>query len=315
MTRMVVIGEGMLELASDHGAAQLSYGGDTLNTAVYLSRLGVRPDYVTALGVDSFSNSMKEAFDLEGLGSDFILRHPVRLPGLYVIKTEISGERSFFYWRENSAARAFFDIPNHQTALDYASGADWLYLSGITLSIFDQAGRDKLTGLAETVKRKGAHIAFDPNYRAQGWNSQAAALAAMVNFAPHLTLVLPTLEDEDALFGQASAEDHAQRWHDWGVQDVIMKVGPAGAIIFQQGRPPLHVPVETPVKPVDTTGAGDSFNAGFIAAIISGQSFVDAARAGSFLAGQVIQHSGAIIPKTAMPKQISEQTLEFGETP
>jgi len=301
MSRVVVIGEGMLELSVNEGTTQFSYGGDTLNTAVYLSRLGVRANYMSALGVDPLSNNMIEALESEGLGTEFILRHPTQLPGLYAIRT---GERDFYYWRENSAVRCFFDLPKHLAALDFAAGANWLYLSGITLSIFDKSDRQKLGELAAKVKTKGGQIAFDTNYRPKGWQSASAAREAIASIAAQVTLALPTLEDEDMLFGKAAAADHARRWHDWGVKSVIMKSGPAGATVFQQGKPPRHVPVNTPLKPVDTTGAGDSFNAGFMAARMSGRSFTDAAQAGSFLAGHVIQHPGAIIPASAMPKGI-----------
>jgi len=88
MVRVACIGECMIEL-SEHadGSLTRSYGGDTLNTALYMARLGTPVDYVTALGDDGWSDEMLAAWKAEGIGTAKVLRLPGRLPGLYVIQT------------------------------------------------------------------------------------------------------------------------------------------------------------------------------------------------------------------------------------
>ncbi len=115
--RVASIGECMIELRErPDGRLDRSFGGDTLNTAVYLARLGVAVDYVTALGDDPWSDEMVAAWAREGVGTGLARRVPGRLPGLYIIQTDPSGERSFLYWRDSAAARMLFDPP-HGVAL------------------------------------------------------------------------------------------------------------------------------------------------------------------------------------------------------
>lgn len=144
MVRVACIGECMIEL-SEHadGTLTRSYGGDTLNTALYMARLGTPVDYVTALGDDGWSDEMLAMWRAEGIGTDKVLRLPGRLPGLYVIQTDAAGERRFQYWRDSAAARDLFTMPEKTPALIEALARDYtlLYLSGITLSLYGDAGR------------------------------------------------------------------------------------------------------------------------------------------------------------------------------
>src|SRR6201992_2105483 len=107
MTRVASIGGCMIELrqATD-GQLSRGYGGDTLNTAVYLARLGGAGDYVTALGDDPLSDEMITGWAAEGVGIGRVARLAGKLPGLYLIQTDPRGERRFYHWRENSAARS-----------------------------------------------------------------------------------------------------------------------------------------------------------------------------------------------------------------
>ena len=108
----------MIELREEaDGRLFRSFGGDTLNTAVYLARLGTPVDYITALGDDSWSDELIAAWKAEGVGTSRILRLPGRLPGLYIIQTDLKGERRFSYWRETSAARLLFQAPEARASL------------------------------------------------------------------------------------------------------------------------------------------------------------------------------------------------------
>jgi len=304
MARIAIIGEALLELSHTPGGGdRLGFGGDTLNTAIYLARLGHSPDFISALGTDPYSDHLLRQWEKECVQVGHVLRHPDRLAGLYAIQTDHAGERSFYYWRENSAARAFFEMEGASDALAFAREADWLYLSGITLSIFDDNARRTLVELADEVAARGGEVVFDPNYRARGWRDAQEARMALADIGHHVTLALPTIEDENALYGQTGGAAHAARWTGWGARQVVLKCGAQGAILYGEtgGKDGVRVPVEATVKPVDTTGAGDSFNAAFIAARASGETTEAAARASNRLAGAVIQHRGAIIAREAMP--------------
>lgn len=299
---VVAIGECMLELArvgegGPLGAGwRLGFAGDTFNTALYMRRLGAPVAYFTALGVDDFSAEMLAAWAAEGMDISLVLRDQQRISGLYAISTDQAGERSFNYWRSESAARRLFALPGIDVALAQARKASLLYLSGITLSLYDSSERRLLSELAATVRAQGGQVAFDPNYRPAGWPDKASACAAIEAIAPHVSIALPTYEDEQRLWGDATPAQSAARWQQWGASEIMVKLGAEGCLAVSAAHSVL-VAATTPVRVLDTTGAGDSFNAGYLEARRRGLSLVAAAAAGHRLAGLVIQHHGAIVPR------------------
>lgn len=282
----------------------LGHGGDTYNVAAYMNRLGCAAAYVTALGSDEFSADLRAAFVEEGVDTRHVLYHPTRTVGLYAIRVDERGERSFTYWRGESAARALFDCPGAAEAMADARTSDCLYVSGITLSLFGIAGRMELEQTAAAVRRNGGMVAFDTNYRPRGWANVEAARAAMTDFARHASIILPTLDDDRALFGDSDAPSCASRWHDLGIGEVVVKLGSDGAYVSADGRGIRVRPAEI-FEARDTTGAGDSFNAGYLSARLTGHGPEEAVQRGHKLAGVVVRHAGAIIPKLAMPLQSS----------
>lgn len=291
----------MLELSRQpDGAARLAFGGDTLNTALYMARLGDDVAYATALGPDPWSAELIEAWTAEGIDPALIQADPDRVPGMYAIRTDDAGERTFTYWRDRSAARNFFALPTIDRTLGSMTQADLFYLSGITLSLFDQAGRQQIADTARAVRARGGKVAFDPNYRPRNWAGGAEeARQAIGELMPIVDWAMPTFEDEEALWGDRSAAETVARWQEAGATLVVAKQGPEGALVADSGGQRL---VETrAVRPVDTTGAGDSFNAGCLHALLAGASPDEAVRAGHRLAGIVVQHRGAIIPRDQMP--------------
>ena len=156
MTSVACIGECMIELKqAGHGLFSRGYGGDTLNTAVYLARLGVGTDYITALGDDSLSDEMIAGWTAEGVGTARVSRLQGKLPGLYMIQTDEKGERRFFHWRESAAARSLMDLPETSDILDSLASYETVYLSAITLSLFDEGGLNEIDWRAYAGERAG----------------------------------------------------------------------------------------------------------------------------------------------------------------
>ena len=301
MTRVACIGECMIEL-SEHadGTLTRAFGGDTLNTAVYLARLGVQVDYVTALGTDPFSEEMLSAWGAEGVGTGLVARVPGRMPGLYLIRTDAAGERSFFYWRDTAPVRQLLDLPEMGEIAVAIAAAGLVYLSGITLSLFDPASRDRLFALLARARAAGALIAFDTNFRPRGWPDRAEAQRAFNQAFRASDVVLAGVEDDALLYGSSDPERLAVRLQAAGVAEAVVKLGePACHVVFAGGAE--HVAAVPVASVVDTTAAGDSFAAGYLAARRAGRTPAEAARAGHRLAGAVIGHRGAIIPRAATP--------------
>ncbi len=299
--RIATIGECMLELSGPPGSQHLGFGGDTLNTAIYLARLGASVDYVTALGDDPFSDEMLAAWQAEHVGTDLVLRLTGRQPGLYIIRTGEGGERSFYYWRDMAPARELFDRPEAADIIARLPGYEWLYLSGITLSLYSAPGRAVLGDILERQRANGGRVAFDSNYRPRGWPDAAAAGTTMAQILAKTDLALPTLEDEQLLFNDPDAAACAARIAAMGVGEIVVKQGGRGCLI-RTGDEIIEVPADHNDDARDTTAAGDSFNAGYLTARMAGKPPAEAAAAGHRLAAAVICHPGAIIPRHAMPQ-------------
>lgn len=288
--RIVLIGEAMLELSQAGESWRLGHGGDTLNTAIHLARGGHDVAYFTALGADPFSTGLRGACAAEGLDTSLMLAHPTRTAGLYAITTDAAGERSFTYWRENSAAREMFALSGIVAAFAAVERADLLCFSLISLAVLPPPARLRLLELARAVRARGGQVAFDGNYRARLWNDPAEARAARNAAIAVANIGLPTLEDETALSGEADADAVAAHWQGLGCGECVVKLGPDGCRLPDGTvSQPLAV-----LAPVDTSGAGDAFNAGYLGARVGGRSEAEAAAAGHALAGWTIMRRGAI---------------------
>jgi len=300
MARIVSIGEVMIEFARGaDGRYGLSLGGDTFNTAVYLARAGVETAYATALGDDRYSEAIRASVQAEGIDPRYMLRVPGRTTGLYVIDNDANGERAFTYWRDTAPARDLFELPGWEAVAEGLIEASMVYLSGITLSIYSNVGLGRLFATLEFARERGVRVVFDGNFRPRNWKGDLTrARAVYAQALKRTSIALPTFEDEVQLWGDGSPAATAERLATFGVQEVVVKNGAEGALVVAGGAAQF-VPIPQPVEPVDTTAAGDSFNAAYLAARLGGEAPAVAAEAGHALAGRVIRHRGAILPRQA----------------
>ena len=296
--RIALIGECMIELQHRaDGSLHQSFGGDTLNTAVYLRReLGEvgSVDYVTALGDDSFSDAMCQQWHEEGIGLGMVQRLPGRLPGLYCIQTDANGERKFLYWRNEAAVRDCFTTPAAEPILAALPGYDVVYFSGITLAVLGAVGRERLLQTLVQTRSRGGRVVFDNNYRPRLWADVAAAREAYRTVLAEVDIALLTEDDERALFGYQDSEQVFAAYP--SIAEVVLKRG-ADACLIRCAGERFAVPALKVGKVVDTTAAGDSFSAAYLAGRLRGESPQEAAMAGHGLASRVIQLPGALIPR------------------
>ncbi|WP_263064042.1 2-dehydro-3-deoxygluconokinase [Dickeya dadantii] len=304
---IAIIGECMIELSQKGADLNRGFGGDTLNTAVYISRQ-VKPDaldvhYVTALGTDSFSSEMMASWQKEGVKTDLIQRLDNKLPGLYFIETDATGERTFYYWRNDAAARYWLESPDADTISQQLAQFDYIYLSGISLAILNQTSRARLLTVLRACRANGGKVIFDNNYRPRLWQSKEETRQSYSDMLTCTDIAFLTLDDEDMLWGELPVDEVLKRTHGAGVTEVVIKRGADACLVSIQGEALLEVPaIKLPKeKVVDTTAAGDSFSAGYLSVRLNGGSAQDAAKRGHLTASTVIQYRGAIIPLEAMP--------------
>lgn len=287
---LIFIGEAMLELRGTNDATHLGYGGDVLNTAIHLARLGHHVKLATALGADPYSNQMKLKWQAAGVDTELVLVDPERLPGLYAIHTDSHGERQFFYWRQVSAAKRMHQLEGVHQIESAVKNSSGLYFSLISLAILPEEGREWLCHLASELKARGKTVVFDGNYRPKLWESLESARHWRDRGIAVSTLGLPTLADEQLLDNQSNRQSVAEHWNRLGCGEVVVKLGDQGCQI-QSGALVSTLPI-TSIR--DTSGAGDAFNAGYWHARLMGRSEPQSALSGHALAGWVITQSGAI---------------------
>lgn len=296
LTRILTIGECMVEMAPrEDGSYSRNFAGDSFNTAWYLRRCLPEDaviDYCTAVGEDSISDQMLAFMRGSGIGTDCVRRIAHRTVGLYMIEL-VDGERSFIYWRDNSAAKLLAEDENHLSKA--MAGRGLILFSGITLAILSEAHRDSLLRALAVARRSGSLIAFDPNMRLRLWPDRETMAAAITEAAGVADVLLPSFDEDQSVFGDTAPQDTIERYRARGGSTVVVKNGGGPVQAWNEKDGAVHFQPVRAETVVDTTAAGDSFNAGFLAAAIAGATLSQAIERASLLAAQVIQKRGALV--------------------
>ena len=297
------IGECMAELAPTPSSSQysLGYAGDTFNTAWYLARCApeITVSYLTAIGQDVLSNELRELIVQCGISDSYVQTMPARTLGLYLISLD-QGERSFSYWRGQSAARCLAADP--KILAQAAKAADVIYFSGITLAILEGQGRANLMAALIDARAQGKTIVFDPNLRPKLWTSVSEMLSTTMMVASTSDIVLPSFEDEADCFGDSNEQATADRYAEAGASTIIVKNGDQ-PVHYKFGAAQGSIMIDPLDVVTDSTAAGDSFNAGYLAAMAKGWILEDCISAGCGLSRQVVQKRGALVDVNWAPFQ------------
>lgn len=296
MPRFLSIGECMVELSeAGEGLLRWGFAGDTFNTAYYARRILPREwsvAYLSAVGDDALSSEMLAFMAASGVDAAPVRRIAGKSPGLYLISL-VNGERNFTYWRDTSAARHLADDVAHLE--QHLASASAIHLSGITLGILTPAATANLLAALAAARKRGAVISFDTNYRPRLWQGRSDVQEIFLRAAEAATIVLPGLDDEALVFGPGSAADVAARYQQRGAATVVVKDGAKGATVFDASGA-QHVPAAKPRLLTDTTAAGDSFAAAFMARLLQGGDGQSAARFAAQVAAEVVSQKGALVP-------------------
>ena len=294
MTRLIAIGECMVELAHlDGKTLTIGFAGDSSNVMVYLRRWApqLEVSFLSALGDDPYSRQILAFWKESGIRTNHVEILPGELPGLSIIQNETNGERNFYYWRAQSAYRKL--VPTVGDELNVRA-FDFLYLSGITVAATPKEHRTTLLHWIENAKRMGIKIVFDPNYRDRLWKDSDEARVVLGPFIDLTDLFLASDDDLKSLLPDQADTSFVLELMARGCSEAVIRRGSKPCDIFYNGK---HLQVDAMnAIPIDTTGAGDSFNGTYLACRIQGVTPENAAGHAHTIAAQVVAHKGAVIP-------------------
>ncbi|MDN3380126.1 MULTISPECIES: sugar kinase [unclassified Pseudoalteromonas] len=298
MKNIYFLGECMVELrAMNESALHQSFAGDVYNSAVYLKRCfpELNAAVVTAIGQDKLSAQMLDRFNSEQLDTRFVFAHDEKVPGMYYIETDEFGERSFSYWRNDSAAKKIVDFLTTNIVEQLSSG-DMFFFSGISLAVIEQDARELFWQKVTQLKQAGVKIVFDPNYRARLWQSIDETKQQYDSAFAAADVVLPGVEDFEMLYEIDTIQGVIDFCKPYDIEEIVVKNGPKSVVTVINNEQLSHT-ISPVAYVVDTTSAGDAFNGVYLGARLSGREIADAVNLAAKAAGTVIQQPGAIAPK------------------
>ena len=275
----------------------LNFGGDTFNAAVYFSRLTKKEFntfYFTGLGQDHLSKMMVKRFKNENLKTELIQIIKDKSPGLYSIQTDEKGNRSFSYWRNDSAAKKMIERCNLNKIDKFISDSELFYYTGISLGILKQKDQNKLIDLS----KKSKLTAFDFNYRNSfhGNKIKSQSLFKKSNLSSNINFI--SFDDIIEIFGKS---DPIEFINTFKRKDNIIILKHFEKIFYSEFNKigSINIPI---IKAIDTTAAGDSFNGSFLAyhLIKENLSIEDKILMSHNITKNVLKYRGAIIPKSKM---------------
>ena len=293
--KILSIGECMAEFSPDEqlGKFNLGFAGDTFNTAWYIANnhADVNSAYFSKVGDDELSDQMLKFMSDNQVDTTYIKKVAGSTIGLYLISL-VNGERTFSYWRNKSAAT--FLGQNVDDVGNAMKKQDMIYFSGITLAILDQNSRENLFSCLKSARRAGKKIAFDPNLRPKLWNDKKEMCDVIMAGANLSDIILPSFEDEATWFSDADPMSTLARYQNVGAETVVVKnAGDPVSFCSQHGTGTYLV--ESVEKIIDSTAAGDSFNAEILVGLLREIPLADAINNGANLAKKVLMGQGALV--------------------
>jgi len=309
MNSLLVIGECMLELNTrpDNGYTK-AFAGDSYNCAVYAKRWQplLNVSYLTAVGTDNISDEMLKQWEIEDIDHSLVMKVDQAQPGIYIISNDDDGERSFSYWRKDSAATQLMKAMEKIGGEEAIPYFDYVYFSGISIAILNDNDKNSLLDLIKNLRCRGAKIAFDPNYRASMWQNEAHAKYWLESAYQCCDIALPGLDEHNVLFKQTKPQEVREQLQSLGVRESVVKCGEQGVCCYGGNDSFHHLPFTPAENQLDTTAAGDSFAGTYLASRIVGQSRAESLENAAKIAGFVVQHKGAIVNKLRYQKFVAD---------
>jgi 2-dehydro-3-deoxygluconokinase len=289
---IVALGEPMVEFNQtgerDGRLFLQGFGGDTSNFAIAAARQGARAAYVSALGDDPYGRMLRDLWQREGVDQSGVLTDAAAFTAIYFVTHDDAGHH-FHFFRTGSAASRLRpqDLPRAMI-----ESARVLHLSGISLAISEQACETCFAAI-EIARAAGVQVSFDTNLRLKLWSIERAR-DVMTRALRLADIALPSYDDVRAITGLPEPDALVDHCLGLGARVVALKLGAEGSLIATPHE--RHRIAPHPCKPVDATGAGDTFGGAFVARLVAGDAPADAARYAGVAAALSTEGYGAVEP-------------------
>ena len=260
---------------------EMHVGGCASNAAIDLAKLGIPSALLCRVGNDIFGDFVKTTCEKAGVDIRGVVSNEASATTTSVVCISSTGERSFLYYPGSAADFTKSDINSA-----VAESCDIIFVAGAFLnSCFDG------TPCAEFLKdarEKGNFTVMDT-----AWDFSGRWLPVIAGVLPHLDLFMPSYDEAKMIAGLDEPEEIADFFFDRGVKTVIIKLGKHGALICENRDKKYAVPSYIIDNPADTTGAGDSFCAGFLAGLSMGWNYEKSGKFANAVGAHCVMAVGA----------------------
>ena len=288
------IGEAMIEISNiKNSLYNQSFAGDTLNFCNYLDKKKLNAFFLSAIGKSEINQSLLDFVKSKNISTKYIKQINQFEIGLYLIKNKDNGEKQFFYWRDESAAKYYFNNIDFLNLYKELKNFDYIYFSGITLSIIHISKLNNFIKLLNLLKSKKIKIVFDFNIRPSRWNKKNLNifLDSVLKF---VDICFLSGEDMKNWKNKNNIKSHEQIVRKYKIKHSIFRKNAKFTYVFLNKT--RYVFKNKLLKTVvDTSGAGDGFNAAYLSNFIVNNDPVLALKAGSSLGSKIVMKKGAIV--------------------
>ena len=288
------IGEAMIEISNiKNSLYNQSFAGDTLNFCNYLDKKKLNAFFLSAIGKSEINQSLLDFVKSKNISTKYIKQINQFEIGLYLIKNKDNGEKQFFYWRDESAAKHYFNNIDFLNLYKELKNFDYIYFSGITLSIIHISKLNNFIKLLKLLKRKKIKIVFDFNIRPSRWNKKNLNifLDSVLKF---VDICFLSGEDMNYWKNKNNIKSYEQIVRKYKLKHSIFRKNAKFTYVFLN-KTRYVFKNKLLKRVVDTSGAGDGFNAAYLSNFIVNNDPVLALKAGSSLGSKIVMKKGAIV--------------------
>jgi sugar/nucleoside kinase (ribokinase family) len=272
------------------------FGGAPMNTIVGVARLGVNAGAFAVVGEDPFGEYIIREFKRNNVDtSHVIMKKGKRTTLAFVINEPATGERAFFFYRKPWSETADSALTLKDVDRKYISKSKILHVSGFALS--QNPSREAVLLAIKLAKNQGVKISFDPTLRSDVWNSKSTIRKMYISVLRIADIATFSREEAEFIFQTSEPKEAAKKALEYGVEIVGVKLGAKGALIRSKDGIEVYEPAYK-VNAIDTTGAGDGWNAGLLVGFIKGFGLGDCLKIANAVGALVVTKRGAI---TALP--------------